>query len=341
MRPETHGRTAALQEPLSTDGARSVESARASLYARVMGVPGGSADQTASNREFEGLWLRFVSAVALFARQPHLAGFAAGAAQGLADEARARLAQGPRHAWDVAGAVAAPEPGGGAGTARERALALAGGEILERLGALGAHAGGLAHSENSLLDACEMWLAVTGVRDDEVERLSQPGEARAQVDAWSRALTDAVGWPESRASGFANRPGPTAVFAGPSGSDKTLAAHWLASAAGKDVHRIDLHQVVSRYIGETEKNLDRVFADARDAGAVLLFDEADALLGKRTDVKDAHDRYADVDVGGLAQRLEAFDGLAVIATSQSANTIDPRLLHRVDARVVSFPLPGR
>ena len=93
------------------------------------------------------------------------------------------------------------------------------------------------------------------------------------------------------------------------------AAHVLAQALGRDILRIDLAQVVSKYIGETEKNLDALFERAEQTGAILFFDEADALFGKRTDVKDAHDRYANVDIAYLLQRIEAYEGLVILATN--------------------------
>jgi SpoVK/Ycf46/Vps4 family AAA+-type ATPase len=96
----------------------------------------------------------------------------------------------------------------------------------------------------------------------------------------------------------------------------------LATAASLEVHRVDLGEVVSKYIGETEKNIDRVFAEAEKAGAVLLFDEADALFGKRTDVKDAHDRYANLEFGYLLQRMESSEGLSILATNTTVNIDD-------------------
>jgi SpoVK/Ycf46/Vps4 family AAA+-type ATPase len=96
----------------------------------------------------------------------------------------------------------------------------------------------------------------------------------------------------------------------------------LATAASLEVLRVDLGEVVSKYIGETEKNLDRIFAEAEKAGAVLLFDEADALFGKRTDVKDSHDRYANLDVGYLLQRMESYKGLSILASNSESNIDD-------------------
>jgi SpoVK/Ycf46/Vps4 family AAA+-type ATPase len=96
----------------------------------------------------------------------------------------------------------------------------------------------------------------------------------------------------------------------------------LATAASIEVLRVDLGAVASKYIGETEKNLDRIFAKAEETGAVLLFDEADALFGTRTDVKDSHDRYANLDIGYLLQRMESYQGLSIVATNTKANIDD-------------------
>src|SRR5262249_26205018 len=110
--------------------------------------------------------------------------------------------------------------------------------------------------------------------------------------------------------------GISALFEGPSGTGKTMAAEILASELDLDLYRIDLSQVVSKYIGETERNLRRVFDAAESGGAVLLFDEADALFGKRTEVKDSHDRYANIEVSYLLQRMEAYRGLAILTTNR-------------------------
>ena len=131
--------------------------------------------------------------------------------------------------------------------------------------------------------------------------------------------------------------GVMALFAGPSGTGKTLAAEVMAEALGFDLYRIDLAAVVNKYIGETEKNLGRLFDAADAGGVVLLFDEADALFGKRSAVKDSHDRYANIEVGYLLQRLEAYRGLAVLTTNLKDN-LDPAFLRRLHY-VVDFPLP--
>jgi hypothetical protein len=143
--------------------------------------------------------------------------------------------------------------------------------------------------------------------------------------------------------GFASRGsrglGVSAMFAGASGTGKTMAAEVVAGALDLDLYRIDLSQVVSKYIGETEKNLGRVFDAAEQGGVVLLFDEADALFGKRTEVKDSHDRYANVETSYLLQRMEAYRGLAILTTNQKS-ALDPAFLRRIRF-VVQFPFPDQ
>jgi len=131
------------------------------------------------------------------------------------------------------------------------------------------------------------------------------------------------------------RSGVTALFAGSDRGARENAAAALAAELEVDLYRVDVGQVVSKYIGETEKNLRRVFDAAERAGAVLLFDEADALFGKRTDVKDAHDRYANIEVGYLLERLESFSGVAVLATNAKSN-IDPAFVRRI-RHIVELP----
>ncbi|HWK89972.1 MAG TPA: ATP-binding protein, partial [Longimicrobium sp.] len=131
--------------------------------------------------------------------------------------------------------------------------------------------------------------------------------------------------------------GVSALFAGPSGTGKTLAAEVVAAELELDLYRIDLSQVVSKYVGETEKNLRRVFDAAEEGGAVLLFDEADALFGKRSQVKDAHDRYANIEVSYLLQRMETYRGLAVLTTNLK-DSLDEAFLRRLRF-VVTFPFP--
>jgi hypothetical protein len=131
--------------------------------------------------------------------------------------------------------------------------------------------------------------------------------------------------------------GITALFGGESGTGKTLAAEVIAGELGLDLYVIDLSTVIDKYIGETEKNLDRIFTEAARVNGVLLFDEADAIFGKRSEVRDARDRYANVEVAYLLQRMERFDGLAVLTTNLRAN-LDEAFTRRLDI-IVDFPMP--
>jgi hypothetical protein len=149
---------------------------------------------------------------------------------------------------------------------------------------------------------------------------------RAQVhEAWGFATTGGRGL------------GLAALFAGDSGTGKTYAAEAVANEAGLDLYRIDLALTVSKYIGETEKNLRKLFDAAEASGAVLLFDEADALFGKRSDVKDSHDRYANIEVAYLLQRIESYRGLAILTTNLKSS-LDRAFLRRLRF-VVNFPFP--
>jgi hypothetical protein len=131
--------------------------------------------------------------------------------------------------------------------------------------------------------------------------------------------------------------GIAALFSGESGTGKTLAAEAIANEAGLDLYRIDLASVVSKYIGETEKNLSKLFDAAEHSGAVLLFDEADALFGKRSEVKDSHDRYANIEIAYLLQRIESYRGLAILTTNMKS-ALDRAFLRRIRF-VVQFPFP--
>ena len=131
--------------------------------------------------------------------------------------------------------------------------------------------------------------------------------------------------------------GVAALFAGDSGTGKTMSAEVIAHDLDLELYVVDLATVVDKYVGETEKNLERIFAAAAGVNAVLLFDEADAIFGKRSEVRDAHDRYANVESAYLLQRMESFDGLAILATNLRAN-IDEAFTRRLDV-MVDFPLP--
>jgi hypothetical protein len=138
-------------------------------------------------------------------------------------------------------------------------------------------------------------------------------------------------------SGGGRGTGVTALFAGQSGTGKTMAAEAVAHELGLDLYTVDLSTVVDKYIGETEKNMDRIFDAAEQANGVLFFDEADALFGKRSEVRDAHDRYANIAVAYLLQRMESFDGVAVLATNLRGN-LDEAFDRRLDV-VIDFPVP--
>lgn len=139
--------------------------------------------------------------------------------------------------------------------------------------------------------------------------------------------------------GLARRVGPgyVSLFHGPPGTGKTLSAGLLGARCGREVHRVDLSLIVSKYIGETEKNLSRLFDAAERQGWILFFDEADALFGKRTGVSDSHDRYANQEVSYLLQRIENFDGVVILASNLRHN-IDDAFLRRFQS-VIRFPLP--
>jgi ATP-dependent 26S proteasome regulatory subunit len=132
--------------------------------------------------------------------------------------------------------------------------------------------------------------------------------------------------------------GINALFAGESGTGKTMAAEVIANELDLHLYRIDLSAVVSKYIGETEKNLRTLFDAAEQGGAILFFDEADALFGKRSEVKDSHDRYANIEINYLLQRMEAFSGLAILATNMKS-ALDPAFMRRLRF-IVNFPFPG-
>lgn len=157
-------------------------------------------------------------------------------------------------------------------------------------------------------------------------------ELAAQVRQRHRVY-DTWGWGKTQARGL----GISALFAGASGTGKTMAGEVLANELRLDLYRIDLSAVVSKYIGETEKNLRRVFDAAEQGGAILFFDEADALFGKRSEVKDSHDRYANIEVSYLLQRMEAYRGLAILTTNMQ-EALDKAFLRRLRF-IVPFPFP--
>ncbi|HEX3550032.1 MAG TPA: ATP-binding protein [Candidatus Elarobacter sp.] len=180
------------------------------------------------------------------------------------------------------------------------------------------------------LDARAAWddLVVPPDTRAMLERIVDQVRHRATVyDAWGFAASTDRGL------------GVTALFSGASGTGKTLAAEVIAAHVGIDLFRVDLSALVSKYIGETEKNLRRVFDAAESGGAILLFDEADALFGRRTEVKDSHDRYANVEVSYLLQRMEAYRGLAILTTNMR-DALDPAFVRRLRF-IVDFPFPDQ
>jgi ATP-dependent 26S proteasome regulatory subunit len=203
-----------------------------------------------------------------------------------------------------------------------------------------------ANLSNILWDACRLQARP---RLDELAQRIEPTatwENLVLPEAQKLILTDVVAHVRQRAQvyetwGFASTGGRglgiSALFAGTSGTGKTLAAEVLAHQLRLDLYRIDLSSVVSKYIGETEKNLRQVFDAAEQGGAILLFDEADALFGKRSEVKDSRDRYANIEVSYLLQRMECYPGLAILTTNLKS-AIDTAFLRRIRF-VVQFPFP--
>jgi hypothetical protein len=134
-----------------------------------------------------------------------------------------------------------------------------------------------------------------------------------------------------------NNRGVTILFSGPPGTGKTMAAEVISGELGLDLYKINLSTIVSKYIGETEKNLERIFSEAEASNAILFFDEADALFGKRSEVRDSHDRYANIEISYLLQRMEAYDGVTILATNLRAN-LDQAFTRRLQF-AVDFPFP--
>jgi hypothetical protein len=197
----------------------------------------------------------------------------------------------------------------------------------------------------ALFDACRAALAIEigGLAQlvrprFQPDELILPPEQRHQYDeieAAMRSLTEVhYGWGTARAW---NEAGVAVLFAGPSGTGKTMAAEVLAVTLDIPMYRVNLAQVVDKYIGETEKNLERIFDAADESDTILFFDEADALFGKRTEVRDAHDRYANVEVAYLLERMERFKGLAILATNRRGD-VDEAFLRRL-RYIVDFPIP--
>lgn len=309
---------------------------RAALYAQALGVAGRETG-AAANRDFLSLWLRFLVAVSDFAcrhgavgltvpptsansavraaaldlafnASAHGGGAALGSARRLRQEvnqmftvlAEPELLQafGARSVWQLIERVQQQELGGARNLARYRSQAAAGSRIFDWLASLGesAEGAGTARDDAGLSEA--------------VERLLGAMTAAAPAADPDDLLAAARGRAEAAIA---------ALFVGPPGTGKTLAAHVLAGALQLPIVRIDLSRVGSKYIGETEKNLSAIFERAELRDSVLFFDEADTLFGRRTDVRDAHDRYANAALDDLLRQIEAYDGALVIACNSQEN----------------------
>lgn len=234
-------------------------------------------------------------------------------------------------------------------------------------GAVEAVAAQFGLGAQGILSACSEVLAECEADEDAGRRLWEAcrSQARPMIEGLAQRIEPGATWdelvlPEAQVRtlheiathvrrrsrvyedwGFASKGerglGISALFSGSSGTGKTMAAEVLASDLNLDLYRIDLSQVVSKYIGETEKNLRRVFDAAEGGGAILLFDEADALFGRRSEVRDSHDRYANIEVSYLLQRMEAYRGLAILTTNMKA-AIDQAFMRRIRFSV-QFPFP--
>jgi ATPases of the AAA+ class len=181
----------------------------------------------------------------------------------------------------------------------------------------------------------------TNETSDPLTSLAQKIESRATLEtiplaeSQKQVLSDI----STNARDSRSQPGGNAIvlFAGVNRTGKTSAAKVIAGDLKRDLYRVDLNKLVSKYIGETEKNLNRLFDAAESAGAILFFDEAEALFGKRGEVKDSHDRYANLEISYLLQRLESFDGLVILGTNNEEDT--PEKFRRRIRFVMDFPPP--
>jgi hypothetical protein len=268
---------------------------------------------------------------------------------------------GARDMWQVIDRVASLELGGAVDVKRLRSLAQAGSSILQWL-AEHAHAlnkPGLLDTDlpprvPALIDAVALWLASSTARHGAADNGSKPagvlaiGTPLADLQAMADELMHITGLQDVmsrldrlRASqAQARQHGLVAVFAGAAGTGKTLGAHTLAATVSRDLMRVDLRQVIGKYIGETEKNLDAILSHAERTGALLLLDEADALFARRTEVHDARDRYATVNVDSLLQRLQAHQGVVILESNVVPMPADGDWKTRLDP-VVRFPRPPR
>lgn len=173
------------------------------------------------------------------------------------------------------------------------------------------------------------------------DELKVPDAALVQLREIANELRDVSRAQDLRsfAAGATSGTRTAGLFVGASGTGKTKAAEVLARELGAPLYRVDLAAIASKYVGETEKNLDRVFRAAEESRAILLFDEADALFGKRGEVKDSHDRYANIEANYLLQRIEAFRGVVILTTNRKS-AIDAAFLRRLRF-VIEFPQPRK
>jgi hypothetical protein len=274
----------------------------------------------------------------------------------LLSEPSIRKAFGARDMWQVIDQVNTNELGGAINGARYRTQAQAGSTILnwlaEHAGALSSGQGAtgdVTPSNADLLVAVNEWLATSGVQDTHIEQFAQPRESESaatqsiDLPAIVQDLLRLVGVTEADGSGAAAAPplAGSVLFYGPAGTGKMLAVYALAEALGVGVVRIDLSRVVSKFIGQAERNIDALFADAEAKGAILLLDEADVLFGKRSEVNDAHDRYGNIETAYLLQRIEAYNGLLILASNappQIEDDLPDERWRRVLRRRVRFAL---
>jgi hypothetical protein len=236
---------------------------------------------------------------------------------GTADELAARYVLGPGAIADIADEAVRIATAVGETVDRASVEAAIGRRLSLRLGAYGTVVGRKAMFTELVLP------------DDVIDTLR---DMIAMVQQRSQILER---WGYQRHLGISR--GVSALFSGEPGTGKTMAASVLASELGLELIRIDLASVVSKYVGETEKNLGRIFDEAQDAQAMLLFDEADSLFGKRTELKSAQDRFANLEVNYILQRMESFDGISVLTTN-AESAIDPALQRRLNFRI-RFPEP--